>query len=362
MIDHYRHAITELRLAAISAPLAMMATAFACSSGAVSPTPDIDVPDGWTREEARSGLIGRDIEYWDLGFTVDLPAGWIVEEVWPNGDHPTGILIGDQDNDRSAKQQLFYVIGVESEVERRTLSQDPRYRTWQEEIGGVTATFYAAAEDANQERLDFGVHFERLPGTVPLSGAPSLSIQARGNRVDDPELAFQMFRTVRYVEQYALPELPEAQVTPRPDWPTRSAREDPSFTLRLPPGWSVTESIGIDTVIGTFEGDGIRILYDHGNAAGGPVGPGDPEANSGDVPPHTFWEERIEGEIFRFTKPRSGDPNPEATTGAFIPIQPGSSSTDRHLGIWASGLDGRQQETVLAIIRTIRDAGFAESD
>ena len=132
MIDHYRRALTELRLTFIGAPLAMMATAVACSSGAVSPTPDIDVPDGWRREEARSGLIGRDIEYWDLGFTIDLPAGWIVEEVWPNDDHPTGVLIGDQDSDRSAKQQLFYVIGVESEVERRSLSQDPGYRIWQE--------------------------------------------------------------------------------------------------------------------------------------------------------------------------------------------------------------------------------------
>ncbi len=97
MIDQYRRAINELRLTIIGAPLAMMATAIACSSGAVSPTPDIDVPEGWKREEARTGLIGRDIEYWDLGFTIDLPSGWIVEEVWPNDDHPTGILIGDQD-------------------------------------------------------------------------------------------------------------------------------------------------------------------------------------------------------------------------------------------------------------------------
>ena len=176
-----------------------------------------------------------------------------------------------------------------------------------------------------------------------------------------------VLRSVRYAALPSLPDTPTPDAVAADNWVRKVAGADGdfieaylggSFSLRLPPGWTTVERNGVDGVIGEIAGDGIQLTYYNpmGLSSGGAPSP---SGGSHQSPPHVAWEERVDDLVISLVRPMSPDPDRLAATGAtFWPFVdgggPGPYSNSIQMSVIGRGLDGDQQETVLAILRTIQ--------
>ncbi|MCH7593306.1 MAG: hypothetical protein IIB27_02230 [Chloroflexi bacterium] len=332
-----------------------------------TPEPTPEIPDGWNRTQVRAGFLGRYTNTPLIGFTIDLPPGWIVGESWPwhGEDVINGWIAAPPTTSQRSWSTLTYHIGFKPESAAQALTEDPRYVITQTEVLGVKMAVRVAAPDAEKGN-NFAAYYERIPGAPDGVIAPRLDMQWSSSDFgfDHPELLTRVLRSVRYAELPSLPDIPVPVVVASGDWVRKIAGSDGgeadvylggSFSLLLPPGWTTTERQGVDGVIGAISGDGIELFYYNpmGLSAGGPSsgGPDQP-------PQHVAWEEQVDGLVISLVRPASPIPDQLAKTGVTIwPFIDGGGShpygESFQMSVSVRGLDGDQQETLLAILRTI---------
>ncbi len=119
------------------------------------------------------------------------------------------------------------------------------------------------------------------------------------------------------------------------DWPRLEAGD--AFSVAAPPGWTYTPLQGIDSFVGAFEGDGVRITFDFGMYSSLGAFEGDPA--------FSFTTETIDGYEATFATPRAARPG---LTGVLVEID-----DDTELSMHAFDLTPEQQELVFAIFRSL---------
>ena len=324
--------------------------------------PTLTIPDGWSRTQVRDGLLGRHTATPLVGFTIDLPPDWKAGESWARGDILEGWIAAPPNALVDWWPTFWYRIGADPQDEVQALKEDPRYEITELELNGVKLAVRVAAPEATRG-TQFGAYYEQIPGAPDGVTAPRLDIGVWVRGFDDPELLGQVLRSVLYAAIPTLPGTPDPGMVAGTDWVRTIAGSDSveinavsagSFSLRLPPGWTTTERRGTDSTIGAISGDGIQLIY---NNPMGLYDARDQEAVSGEAPPHVFWEELIDGLLLSLVRPASPEPDPLATTG--VMIRPYIDSDDAslasiRLSVAATGLNGDEQETALAILRTIQ--------
>ena len=119
------------------------------------------------------------------------------------------------------------------------------------------------------------------------------------------------------------------------------------FSLRLPQGWQLNELQGIDSYVGEIIWDGGRLTFDFGWYSNSLVDDDDPQ--------YIVTYEEIGGRRAKLVLPRAeGD---ELITGVYFEDFDGSNldiPSQNRLQISGVGLTPDQQETALAVFRTIR--------
>lgn len=311
--------------------------------------------EGPGRVVARSGQIALDGAQGEFNFSIALPEGWWLTERFTAD--PSDAAAGQIWNSGGPVVEYGALSGppeLPINVQRR-----PHVVT-QERDGGVETMVFEPAPDATGAGYQTGILFVDLPGTPDGASTLPLVLSSLPGRPEVQNLVLDVARTVRFAPPPTSPRLAEPAVTPGPDWTRVDARtglaSTANFSLRLPPGWTVEERIGIDTLTGSIQGDGIEIYYDFGEIAG------TPEAAQAGI---FHWQEDADGEVIHLFR-RTDEPNHVVYlfgTGAYFPLLPGSGADSKRFPLYiaAAGLDRGQQETVLAILRTIRDAELDEA-
>ena len=339
-----------------------------------TPEPDSDalLPDDWVRTQVRAGLIGRHTQNPLVGFTIALPPEWLVGESWADEDVTKGWIAAPSTTALGLWAFTSYNIRYDAKSSPQALKEDPRYQVTEFEILGVKAAFRLGAPGGEKvNRHD--AYFERIPGTPDGVVAPRLELSWRASHFDpgDTEILGQVLRSIRYEELKSLPDIPVPVVTPSEDWVRKIAGSDGgdddvfyggSFSLRLPPGWTTTERRGIDGAIGRIAGEGIELVYNNPMSipttsppSSGPYG----EPPHYSDPPYFAWEEFNDGLVISLVRPVSPIPDDSATTGVMIhPFYDGPEAGYYtkfiKMSVLGKGLDGDQQDLVLAILRTIQ--------
>ena len=154
--------------------------------------------------------------------------------------------------------------------------------------------------------------------------------------------------------------LPILLAQPSPDWslvnvPGRGRQE--GFSLRIPPGWRVGETQGIDSYVGEVMGDEVRLRFDYGLHSWG--------LNPADDPEHDYaviYEDigGVEGKLLISVDASGG------STGVYFARLDGpmaqvvrdgvrvSFDYGSHLNLIGHDLTPGQQRTAVAIFRSIR--------
>ncbi len=122
---------------------------------------------------------------------------------------------------------------------------------------------------------------------------------------------------------------------PPADW--RRLEAGTSFSVAAPPGWTYTPAQGIDSLVGAFEGDGIRITFDYGWYSSLGAFEGDPA--------FSFSRGTIDGYEAAFATPKAARPG---LTGVLVEIDDMTS-----LSMHAFDLTAEQQELVFAIFQSL---------
>ena len=329
------------------------------------PNSDALLPDDWIRTQVRAGLIGRHTSNPLVGFTIVLPPEWVVGESWADQDITNGWFAAPPTTAQGGWHSISYSIGYDPNRPAQALNEDPRYQITEFEILGVKAAFRFGAPGGEKVKR-FDAYFERIPGAPDGVVAPRLDLRWSTSDFgfEDSEQLEQVLRSIRYEELTSLPDTPTPAVTASNDWVRKIAGEDGgddevfyggSFSLRLPPGWTTTERNGVDGAIGTIVGDGIRLSYN--NPMPIPVNR-PPSSGSHSNPTYFAWEEFNDGLVIALVRPVSPIPDHAATTGVMIhPFYEGPEAGFYtkyiKMSVLGKGLDGDQQETELAIFRTI---------
>ena len=115
------------------------------------------------------------------------------------------------------------------------------------------------------------------------------------------------------------------------------------FSVALPPGWRYERASGIDSFVGDFVGDGIRLQFDYGQYGGMP---------SYDAATHDLQDARIDfrpARILRSREPQGIVAVDIAYTDAFKRFATGRS----HLSI-AGSAPSADQDRIETIFRSVR--------
>ena len=351
-----RDTLNKTFVAASGVFITVIIAATACgSAGGTRPEPS-ELPDGWRREQVREGFVGREFDNPLAGFTIDLPPGWRTGESWPAIlDGPSGWIAGVAQSDDEIIPTLRFYVGSAPGMDPSVMEDDPRYVLRDVQVDGQPAFLHLAASDAIDLGPQVGIYYPHIPDGLPGAQTPSLRIEGDSRGFTDQELLGKVLTSVRYAEIARLPEIPSPIVTPLDDWRRVPARSDwPSFTLSLPPGWQTESGKGIDSLVGTVSGDGVRLFYDFGGFAGMPIDPISQVRERRDGSEHLIWEERIGDRLFWFVQPVSPDPAPDAITGAFIFLDRFEAGNGvPTVSFSVAGLDLDQQQLVLALLRTV---------
>lgn len=123
---------------------------------------------------------------------------------------------------------------------------------------------------------------------------------------------------------------------PEKGWGTLDAG---AFALSAPQGWEFHEEQGIDSYVGKFAGDGIKLHFDYGRYSN--------PLNDATAPKYTISDEKVGGRKAKIVSPRSPG------TGLTAIYSSKVKGSDR-LCVWANDLTDAQQALVLKILRTIR--------
>lgn len=316
-----------------------------------------ELPEGWRRVQVRNGFVGRELEEPLVGFTVALPPGWTAGESLPGTSGPTGWIAGPPVSGGERVPYLYFWMGVAPHFSANILEEDSRYDVRHLDVDGALVLLHLARPEAIDLGPQVGAYYERIPG-----GPVGLSLRFEGDSrgFNDQALLAAILTSARYDEIDELPPLPVPAIQPGEDWQRVPVRSDwPAFTLALPPGWSTATLQGIDSLVGTISGDGITLTYDFGGFAGAPYSELDGVVYGGHVP-HFVWEESIGDGVYWFVRPVSELPDRNGVSGALIDLE-GDPPRDRissfltpRVSLRTTGLDGQQQELVIAILRTIR--------
>lgn len=122
---------------------------------------------------------------------------------------------------------------------------------------------------------------------------------------------------------------------PPADW--RSLHAGGVFSVAAPPGWRYVRSRGIDSFVGAFEGDGVRITFDYGWYSSLGAFEGDPT--------FSFSTATIDGYEATFATPKAAR---SGLTGVLVEVDDMTS-----LSMHAFDLTPEQQELVFAIFRSL---------
>lgn len=330
--------------------LLTLVLAVGCGSSDVPDSDKRPIPDGWTRVQVREGYVSRGSTD---GFTVDLPPGWQAGESWAGWSGPTGWITGVREGGRVRAPAVRFQMGSKPIFPLEYLLSNDRIIVTHPAIEGQEALLYLAKEFAIDLGPQVGIYYEHIPGAPEGVVAPSLLFDGDSGGFTDPNLLGQVLTSIRYQAIEELPELPEITLSTGNDWKRTPARTDyPTFTLLVPPGWEITASLGADSLVGEFTGDGIKITYDFGFYGGTPYDPAW-AAQTADYAPHRIWEETIGDISFSFVKPLSLSPDSKGTTGMFAVLEKLPDSESRAVTMYGHGLTAEQQEMALAIFRTI---------
>ncbi|MDA1256231.1 MAG: hypothetical protein O3C10_00070 [Chloroflexi bacterium] len=330
----------------------------------------------------RDGALNRSHQFSDANFSIVLPSGWRIAENWNDlrggGDIVTG-FIGGPDN-----QQIYYSLFGDSFDSAELLESLPPHPSAtdavkagfylpieasvvsEEVIAGVAVRFSRPAPDLEARYAGiFSAYFETIPDAPAGAAGVGLVFRALGHQVKNDDAATEILRSVRWA---VLPAKPPSSiaVTPGMDWITQiiepPGARGPVFTVMTPPDWALIGRGGTDALHGDFNAPGFNVAFEVGNLGTSGIVPYDVATKPETYDDHLFWEEEINGVMTMFHRPSPGVPVARGWTGAFFPVIPGaedkrlpnSNREDRGLGIWVEGLTFDRQETMLAVVRTIR--------
>lgn len=112
------------------------------------------------------------------------------------------------------------------------------------------------------------------------------------------------------------------------------------FSIYAPPGWKFRKLVGIDSYVGEFVGDGIRLTFDYGQYSNSL--PADAKE-----PAYAVVEEQVGGHLAKIVNPKRPD---HGVTAIFF-RDVGDTN-----GLYIDGRDlsASQQKTALMMFRTIR--------
>ena len=136
---------------------------------------------------------------------------------------------------------------------------------------------------------------------------------------------------------------PDAQ--PSPDWTLYEVSGSGSargFSIKLPSEWELMESRGIDSLLGDVVGDGVRLMYNHGDFTRD-LDPADLDDS------HTIFREVVSELEARILVPTFGT---EGTTGVFFESLGGA-----RFSLSGEDLTPEQQRIAVGIFRGIRGLG-----
>ena len=139
--------------------------------------------------------------------------------------------------------------------------------------------------------------------------------------------------------------------TPAPNDSTPTINEVPtnwqfvdanSFTLSLPPGWEFNKLQGIDSYVGEFVGDGVKLSFDFGWYSNSLADDNDPD--------HVVTYKTIDGYKAKIVFPKITG---KGTTGVYF-ADLGGKIQKTSFQISGRDLTKSQQETALKIFQTIK--------
>lgn len=118
------------------------------------------------------------------------------------------------------------------------------------------------------------------------------------------------------------------------------------FSVMLPPSWTYQPEQGIDSLVGSFSGDGVSLSFDYGWYSN--------SLPYDDDPAYEVHQESIDGRAAKVVAARG----PAGTTGVYIPlaVKPAAGENGMATRLRISGMDltAAQQHTVMQILRSVR--------
>ena len=103
-------------------------------------------------------------------------------------------------------------------------------------------------------------------------------------------------------------------------------------------------------MVGVIEGPGVTLYYDFGGYGGPPYDHLSRVREHRDGAAPQIWEERTADAWLKVARPMSPEPHPDSVTGVFARF---SLTGGPGLAVSGAGLDGDQQATVLAMLRSV---------
>ena len=117
-----------------------------------------------------------------------------------------------------------------------------------------------------------------------------------------------------------------------------------SFTLYLPPDWKFNKLQGIDSSVGEFAGDGVKLRFDFGRYSNSLAEDSDPN--------YTVTYEIIDGHKAKIVVPKVTG---SGITGVYFDKLGGNEGMPQtKLNLYGKNFTLSQQETILGIFRTLK--------